>query len=84
MNIGQSRQQFPDEDSCRQFFEIARQSNGRTLPHFECNAAYFNIGNGEQKLFNSENIELDDDKFPISYDFQSCQMLDIIGNGQSE
>ena len=29
MNIGQLRQQLPVEDSCRQFFETARQSNSR-------------------------------------------------------
>ena len=46
MNIDQLRQQFPDEISCRQFFEDARWPNGRICPHCAYNVSYLIKGNG--------------------------------------
>jgi len=46
MNIDQLRQQFPDENSCRQFFETARWPNGRICPHCGYNVSYLISGKG--------------------------------------
>ena len=45
MNIDQLRQQFPDENSCRQFFEDARWPNGRICPHCAYDVSYLIKGN---------------------------------------
>ena len=45
MNIDQLRQQFPDEKSCRQFFEDARWPNGRICPHCGHEVSYLIKGN---------------------------------------
>ena len=46
MNIDQLRQQFPDENSCRQFFETARWPDGRICPHCGYNVSYLISGKG--------------------------------------
>jgi len=45
MNIDQLRQQFSDENSCRQFFESARWPGGRICPHCGYNVSYVISGN---------------------------------------
>ena len=46
MDIDQLRQQFPDENSCRQFFEDARWPNGRICPHCGYDVSYLIKANG--------------------------------------
>jgi transposase-like protein len=36
MNLDQLREQFPDEQACRQFFESVIWDNGRKCPHCGC------------------------------------------------
>ena len=45
MNIDKLRQQFPDEKSCRQFFEDTRWPNGRVCPHCGYEVSYLISGN---------------------------------------
>jgi len=45
MNIDQLRQQFPDENTCRHFFEHARWPNGRICPHCGHEVSYLIQGN---------------------------------------
>lgn len=40
MNMDQLRQQFPDEATCRQFFEAVRWPTGRLCPHCGFDASY--------------------------------------------
>jgi len=40
MNIGKLRKQFPDENSCRHYFESVIWSNGRRCPHCQCDRSY--------------------------------------------
>jgi len=40
MHIDQLRQQFPDEATCRHFFEAARWLSGRICPHCGYNISY--------------------------------------------
>jgi len=40
MNIDQLRQQFPDEEACRSFFESILWNHGRSCPHCHCLKSY--------------------------------------------
>jgi len=40
MNIDKLRKQFPDQDSCRHYFESVIWANGRQCPHCQCNKSY--------------------------------------------
>ena len=40
MNIDEFKKQFPDEDSCRNYFESVIWANGRQCPHCQCNKSY--------------------------------------------
>ncbi len=40
MNTDQLREKFPDEDTCRNFFESIIWQNGRICPHCQCQRSY--------------------------------------------
>ena len=40
MNIDQLKKQFPDEHSCRKFFESVVWAKGRNCPHCHCSRSY--------------------------------------------
>ena len=40
MNIDQLNERFPDESSCRRFFESINWRDGRFYPHCQCNRSY--------------------------------------------
>ena len=40
MNVDEFRSRFPDEDSCRSFFESVLWPNGRVCPHCSCSKSY--------------------------------------------
>lgn len=40
MNIDEFKKRFPDEDSCRYYFESVIWANGRHCPHCQCDKSY--------------------------------------------
>jgi transposase-like protein len=50
MNLNQLRKQFPDEASCRQFFESVRWPSGRICPHCGHNGSWPIKANGKRPL----------------------------------
>ena len=40
MNIEQLRERFPDENTCREFFESIIWHHGRRCPHCNCENSY--------------------------------------------
>ena len=49
MNLNQLRKQFPDEASCREFFETIRWPSGRICPHCGHNESWVIKANGKRK-----------------------------------
>ena len=45
MNVDQLRERFPDETSCRNFFESVLWVSGRICPHCNCQKSYDLKGN---------------------------------------
>jgi len=44
MNLDQLKARFPDESTCRNFFETIIWRNGRRCPHCDCETSYFISG----------------------------------------
>ena len=40
MNIDKLKKKFPNEGSCRQYFEFVIWANGRQCPHCQCEKSY--------------------------------------------
>jgi transposase-like protein len=56
MDIDQLKQQFPNEDICRKFFENARWPNGRICPHCGFNISYV-INVGDKKRYECKKCQ---------------------------